>query len=265
MRAFRSSMLGLLMSAAPIAAQQAVTARDTTHRFSVAGDYTFTTLDDQVAGHDTWKFASASLGYRTSVGPVIARMNYAERFGLVGRQFEADAYPSIADGKYLYLNLGWSDDDLFPQWRSGAEFYTNLPNAYEASIGYRQLRFDGAPVTLFTGTVGKYTGNYWFSARPFVQWKRSGTSLSGSLTARRYFADANEFVGARIGAGSAPPDQYTATELARTGSASADVHGSTRLGERFYGTWTAGWEREQLALSRTRTRWDFTAGLKVAF
>jgi YaiO family outer membrane protein len=258
-------MLGLVVAAVPLSAQQAVAARDTTHRYSIAADYTYTTLDDQVAGRDTWKFATASLGYRTGIGPVIARMNYAERFGLVGRQFEADAYPSVGEGKYLYLNLGWSNQDLFPQWRSGAEFYTNLPNAYEASIGYRQLRFDGAPVTLFTGTVGKYTGNYWLSLRPFVQWKRSGTSLSGSLTGRRYFETSEEYIGARIGAGSAPADQYTITELARTGSFSADVHGSTKLAQRVYGTWTIGWEREQLALDRDRTRWDLTGGLKVAF
>jgi YaiO family outer membrane protein len=192
-------------------------------------------------------------------------MNYAERFGFVGRQYEAEAYPRVSEGKYFYLNLGWSGDELFPQWRSGAEFYTNLPNAYEASVGYRQLRFNGAPVTLFTGTVGKYQGNYWVSVRPFVQWKRSGTSLSGTLTARRYFADANDYVGARIGGGSTPPDQYTTTDLARTGSVSADVHGSKRLAERFYGTWTVAWGREQLTLDRTRTRWDFTGGLKVGF
>lgn len=76
-------------------------------------------------------------------------------------------------------------------------------------MGYRQLRFDRVPVTLFTGAVGRYVGNYWISFRPYVRAVESSSSASGSVTARRYFADGDHFVGGRIGYGSTPPDQVT--------------------------------------------------------
>lgn len=238
--------------------------RDTIYRTSIAADYEYTTFGGDI---QAWQLGSVSLGQRTPAGSLIGRVNVANRFGTSGSQYEADAYPHLGvNGTYAYLNFGYSAASIFPRWRSGAEIYTNLPSAYEASLGYRQLRFAGSPpVTLFTGTVGKYTGNYWFSLRPYVRQKTNGTSASVSLTGRKYGADADDYVGARVGYGTTPSDRLTVDELARTRDVSADVHGSRGLANDFVGIWSIGFENEQLPAGASRKRWDVSGGVRYVF
>ena len=257
-----------LLARAPLVAQSVPQSpqplRDTTHRTSVAADYEYDSFSDDVG---PWRFGSVSLGHRADLGSVIGRYNWASRLGQTGSQVEADAYPKLGgNGVYAYLNLGYSSTALYPRWRSGAELYTNLPHAYEASLGYRQLRFAGStPVTLLTGTVGKYTGNYWLSLRPYFRTRSNGASMSATFTGRQYFADANNYAGLRIGYGITPNDELTAIELARTNSFTADVHVSRTLAERLFGTATIGYENEQLVTRTRRNRLNLTAGLRYDF
>lgn len=239
--------------------------RDTSYQTSISADYDYTNFRGDI---QAWQMGSVSLGERTPAGSIIGRVNLANRFGTSGAQYEADAYPhlGLGHGMYAYLNFGYSAASIFPRWRSGGEIYTNLPDAYEASLGYRQLRFEGStPVTLFTGTLGKYTGNYWFSLRPYVREKTSGTSASLSLTGRKYGADADNYIGARVGYGSTPSDRLTVDELARTKDFSADVHGSRTLTAGFFGTWSVGYEDEQLPAGTSRKRWEFSGGVRYVF
>lgn len=210
---------------------------------------------------EPWQFASLSAGRRTLRGTAIGRLNYANRFSSDGLQIEADAYPRIARGKYAYLNVGYSQADIFPAWRLAGEIFSTVPGAWEVSLGFRQLRFTSTPVTLYTGSVGKYAGNYWVSLRPYVRFQNSGNSASSGLTARRYFADALHYVGARATYGSAPSERVTMDQLARMKSSSADLHGSTGPWEKTVATWSIGVSREQLTSSLTRRSWTVTAGL----
>ena len=213
-----------------------------------------------------WQYASASIGQRTDAGSVIARLNYANRFGSSGTQIEFDAYPRLTSRMYAYVSLGYSASGIFPSWRSGGELFTSLPNAWEASLGYRQLRFGGAPVTLFTGAVGKYVSDYWFSLRPYVRPTGNGTSGSASITSRRYYADGDHFVGARMSYGSAPPDQAPdSAALSRTHSFGASIQGSGDLTRHVLGTWSIGYEREELTRTSLRRSWTISTGLRFPF
>lgn len=215
---------------------------------------------------DPWHLGALSLGHRRAAGSLIGRLNVARRFAQSGTQFEVDAYPGLGKGAYGYLNAGYSPSTVFPDWRFGGEYFRSLPRAYEASLGFRLLRFDGAPVTLFTGSVGRYTGNYWLSLRPYVRDKSSGISASASLTARRYRADADNYVGGRLGFGSTPGDDaFSNEQLTRTSSATAGLHGSRSMRVRTIGTWSLAYEREELSLGRVRNRWEVSGGLKYRF
>ena len=214
---------------------------------------------------DPWQIASAQLGQRTSHGTMIGRVNLADRFGSKGAQFEADAYPKLWSGAYGYLNVGYSSSSIFPEWRSGAELFLSLRDAYEASFGYRQLRFGGTPTTLFTGALGKYVGNEWYSLRPYVHSSSSGTSASLGLTARHYYADGDHYVGARASFGNSPPDQVTTdlASLARQRSWSASVGGSGGLTGDLLLNWSLGYEHEELTSTRTRQSWTISTGLRI--
>lgn len=251
--------LSLSLVAAPAAAQQAPPRR------SMAGvELGRTTFEGAM---DPWSLASVWVGRRLAPGPLFARANYAERFGAAGMQGELEAYPRLSRRAYAYLNLGYSEAAVFPRWRSGAELYVNLPRAWELSAGYRQLRFEDDDVTLLTGTVARYVGNYWISLRPFARVGASsageGREVSGTVTARRYFADPREFVGASAGYGRTPGDRLTPVELARTNTTSAGVHGAVALTGPILATWAATFEREELPLDRERRRWDLLLGMRV--
>jgi len=236
--------------------------KDPATKTYVALDYSYVTFHGDI---DPWRLASLSLGRSTSKGALIGRVNYANRFATSGLQFEADAYPRLSRRIYAYLNAGYSDADIFPMLRFGGELFANLSNAWEASAGFRELRFSDSPVTLYTGSVGKYVGNYWLSLRPFLRFKKSGNSASAGLTARRYFADGDHYFGGRLNYGSTPSDRITPDELTRTDSFSADLHGSGGPWLDVLGTWSLGYDREELAHAQIRRSWTGTAGLKFFF
>ncbi|MBA3656442.1 MAG: YaiO family outer membrane beta-barrel protein [Gemmatimonadaceae bacterium] len=229
---------------------------------SLVVDYGYTTFRGDI---DPWRLASLSLSRRTDRGSIIGRLNFANRFSTSGVQVEMDAYPRLSRNTYAYLNAGYSAADIFPTWRAGGELYGNFPRGLEASLGFRHLRFGGPPVTLFTGTVARYIGNYWISARPFVRFKDSGTSLSAGLTARRYFADGDHYVGATVSYGSSPSDRVTPDAVERTNSFSAGIHGSSGISHRTLLTWSAFRDREELDAGRIRNSLGVTAGFRFLF
>ena len=253
----------LIASAGSARAQdEAQTRRDSTSQTIIATDFGYTSF---ASGLEAWRTGSVSLSRRGSHGSVIGRLNVANRFGATGTQVEADAYPRLGNGRYMYLNAGWSGSSIFPGERLGAELYSNLPHAWEASLGLRVLWFDESPVTLFTGTVGKYTGNYWISVRPFVRTRDTGTSASAGPTVRRYTVDADNYLGGRVSFGSSPSDQVTPDAVARTSSASATVQGSRTIATSYIGTWSAGYDREGLDGGSIRKSWNVSIGVAYRY
>lgn len=155
-------------------------------------------------------YSSSKLAYvqasrTTPLGSVIARVNYAARFGKTAFQPEIDLYPRLFKGLYAYLNAGFSGESLFPKQRYGAEIFASLPHSFEASAGVRYLNFGpDSKVTIYTGSAGYYTGNYWLSFRPYITPDSGRSSTSASLTVRRYFRNPEQYFSVRIGAGISP-------------------------------------------------------------
>lgn len=262
MRTSEATALLILLAPNALRAQKPGYAPRDTARYFVAADASYVHFLDST---DPWKLASLSVGRAVHAGSIIGRVNYADRFSISGAQMEADAYPRIDATTYAYLNVGYSSAVIFPEWRFGGEIFKDLPHGWETSVGFRELRFENNPVTLVTGTVGKYFGNFWISARPFVRFKSSGNEASAGVTARKYFADADQFAGIRASYGSAPSDQITPDQLARARSYSADVHGSGGPWTRAVATWSLGFAHEDLASARVRNSWTATAGTKIRF
>jgi len=171
---------------------------------SIGLNYTY----DYFNNASPWQLTYLQYKLKTAIGAVIGRFNYANRFGLTGYQMEVEAYPKLSDKSYGYVNVGYSPSTLFPTFRLGMDYNRTLPNAFEASLGYRYLNFGSTNVMIYTGNVGKYVGNYWFSLRPYLVPGGSNVSVSGILTARRYFATADNYIGLQVGYGTSPDDRY---------------------------------------------------------
>jgi YaiO family outer membrane protein len=171
-------------------------------------NYTYDYFNNAAYNKDPWQLIYLQYARKTSLGTLIGRVNYANRFATKAVQLEADAYPRIGENDYLYLNYGFSNVSIFPRQRGGFEWYHSFPNAFEGSLGGRILHFQNSKrVVIYTGSFGKYLGNYWFSLRPFVTPGSDGTSVSTYLIVRRYFSDPENYIGLRLGVGSSPDER----------------------------------------------------------
>ena len=158
---------------------------------------------------DDWHLVSLSYTRLTqALGSVVFRVNWADRFLTPGEQFEMDMYPSVGKKMYMYLNAGYSPStSIFPEYRAGASLYRSLPGSFEADLGFRLLYF-GSPTVLYTGSIGKYYKNFWFSFRPTFIAYNNATVFSGSyaLTTRYYTKSANDYYSLMLEYGISPDD-----------------------------------------------------------
>ena len=164
-------------------------------------------------GRAHWSEWSTDLKRRTSHGSVIARFTRADRWAEVGHMVEMDVYHSLREGTQLYLNGGWSYDAVVhPRSRFGAEVFQSLPAGFQFSAGYRRLNFSG-PVNIYTGSLIKYYGNWMFTGRGFFTPDTTGTSVTVRAGARRYFRNADTYVGVWASHGASPTEIRNAEDL----------------------------------------------------
>lgn len=157
------------------------------------------------AVYDPMVYSSISYTRKTMAGSIIPRINYANRFQTHGIQYEVDFYPKFSETFYAYMNYGYSNASIFPNHRVGGDFYANLPKSIEASVGMRYLNFDSADALIYTLSLGLYRGNYYFSLRPYITSQETvGTSISGSLLARKYLKNGDHYIGAMFAMGYLP-------------------------------------------------------------
>jgi len=140
---------------------------------------------------------------KTKYGSIHGKFNFSRRFESNGAQFEVDLYPKIIKGLYAYLNFGMSNSSLYPGIRYGAELYKSLPKSFEASFGFRGLKYSSTTI-IYTGSVGWYTGNSYWSFRSYVTPGDDGVSKSGTLNYRKYRSDADNYFSLAAGMGFSP-------------------------------------------------------------
>lgn len=160
--------------------------------------------------YDPTHIAYLQYNHATILGTMIARLNVRRRGSKDGFQGEVESYPRIVKGVYAYVSYGFAgrSSSLFPEHRGGLELFFKLPSSFESSIGVRYLNFGpGNDVTMYTGTVGYYYRDYWFSLRPFVTPSSVSFSRSLSFTTRYYYdGSAEEYFSVKIGAGFSPDE-----------------------------------------------------------
>lgn len=213
---------------------------------------------------DPWNFYDLQLSRQTKYGSVIGRLQYANRFSINGVQFNLDAYPSIANGLYAYLNAGYSDASIYPGYRFGASLYKSLPRAFEIEGGFRYLNFSTSETYIYTASLTKYRGSYMFTGRTYFVPSSSGNSLSGNLSVRRYFGSARKYASISSGYGSASNDLQFAQEVNTLNSWSLYIDGQYPVNNRILVYGTTGIDSEELQ-AYTRDRFSFKVGLSYRF
>lgn len=170
--------------------------------------YYFDVYDVEYA--NPWSLVSLSYSDHTKMGTIVGRITYANRFGNAnGTQYEIDAYPNISKRLYAYVNAGYSPNtSLFPSYKFGASLYSSLPKSFEADIGFRYLYFSSPATLIYTGAIGKYYKNLWFSLRTYiVPGNYHSISQSYQLTTRYYLGSADNYFSLILGTGISPDDR----------------------------------------------------------
>jgi YaiO family outer membrane protein len=172
------------------------------NKIGVTYDYIY--FDKQF--NTPWQLASIEYGRQTSIGSIIGFLNYANRFNSNGLQYEIDAYPHISKTFYAYVSGAYSGNvGVFPKSRVGFSLYANLPSSFEAEAGFRYLHFTG-DTWIYTASVGKYLGNFWFNFRTYLTPSNSSISQSYTVHVRYYTGGADDYLSLGIGTGISPDD-----------------------------------------------------------
>ncbi|WP_140485263.1 YaiO family outer membrane beta-barrel protein [Flavobacterium sp. GSA192] len=152
---------------------------------------------------DPMQYYTLSYGKQTKYGSIIGKYNFNRRFNENGSQIEFDLYPKITKGLYAYLNVGFANTFLFPDLRYGAELYKSLPHSLEISAGFRTLKYS-TTTNIYTGSIGWYTGNSYWSLRPYFTPGEGGTSTSAALNYRKYRSNADNYISFMYSMGVSP-------------------------------------------------------------
>ncbi len=250
----------LVLAALPTPIRGQDAAEPVIHR--IGATYDFTWFDDSLT---PWHETAVQVSRKSEAGSLIARLNHARRFDAGALQLELDAYPRLGKGRYAFLNVGYAGDRLFPSVRVSGEVWQNLPGSFEMSAGARYMRFS-RDVTLFTGSVGHYRGNYWYSVRPWLRSRDGEISASANLSVRRYRTGRDDYFGAVVGFGSGVGDFDTPEDLNRLSSFKLGLEGRLPFREMTWvGKWSAGVEWEEVVGGRQRTRASFGLGFDRVF
>lgn len=211
-------------------------------------NYEYTHL---TGGFDPWHRLTLDRTGHLGRTPVVARLHLARRFGEAGAQAEAEAYPRLGSRGYLYLNaarrIGARN---FIRTRGAAEFYHDFGRGWEGSLGGRYFDHERErDLVGLSGTAGKYVGNYWNSVRPTIVFGGSRRSHFLAWTSRRYFATAHDYLGLRLGAGTAPDENRDDISLLERDGlrshAGAIERKHTLRNDRVRVTYGVGFEREE--------------------
>ncbi len=231
----------------------------------------------------TRRWSMTTIGYsrKTVIGSIIGKVNISDLVkdheSLYGAeselQYELEAYPKVADGRYLYVAYAFAPANLFPRHRAGVEIYQGLPHSFEASLGGRWLMFDkdneaDKHVYIFTASVGYYYKNYWFSLRPYIVPKEKGSSQSMQLEIRRYFKSANQYLSLIVGVGSSPDDPADISadyEVYKLQKQKARVSYQSWLAKKLLSEIYLGYENEEFVAEKVRDNWKTGFKLYIYF
>ena len=162
----------------------------------------FTVYDQR---YDPMLYSSISYRRQTLAGSIIPRVNYSNRLGKNGLQYDLDFYPKFSKRFYAYINYGYSNATIYPNHKLGGDLYVNLPWAMEFSAGGRYINYDTKNVSVITNSVGHYRGNYYFSLRSYITPRPDNlTRVSGNVLVRKYLRDAENYMGVNFGMGFSP-------------------------------------------------------------
>jgi YaiO family outer membrane protein len=225
---------------------------------------------DNVSDVDAFQDATLEYAERLPIGTVVVDVNAARRYGNNGSQLDLQAYPHLGRHSYVYLDVAASSSkEVFVPLRISAEPYYNWANGWEMSGGAQYLQPPGSAADLytFTGTLAKYFGNYWVSARPSYTPSQDNNSYAWGVTGRRYFSGRYDYASLNftrsVGIDPNANDPTMFVRAPKLGSYTVSLDRHQPIGRtRSRAVYGVGYQREEIAPARYRLHRTATFGLE---
>lgn len=223
---------------------------------------------DNVSDVDPFQNAAVEYAQRLPIGTVVLGVNGARRYGTNGSQFELQAYPHLGRHSYVFLDVAASSSkEVFVPLRLAAEPYYNFSNGWEMSAGAQYLQTTGSDIYTYTGTLAKYFGNYWISARPSYTPAPDNDSYAWGVTARRYFSDRYDYLSLSfnrsVGVDPNATDPAIFARPPKLGNYLVSLDRRQPLGStRSRAVYGVGYQREEIAPAKFRLHRTATFGLE---
>ena len=211
-----------------------------------------------------WREQVYTISRDTPVGYLTGNFHRANQGAYSDSLMELEMYPRIAKGTYGFVNVAMSQNfDLFAKRRYGAEIFQSLPRGYEASAGFRHFQFQNS-FNMATGSVAKYFGNWWVNSRVFLTPGAEGLSRSVQFSARRYFRDAEHFIGFRGGVGASPFEVRSINETGFLQSESFGFEALWKFPNKLRLRASGGMSRQERLFTRERLKL-YSAGITLYY
>lgn len=214
-----------------------------------------------------WQYASVHYYRFTDKGSFGGRINYANRYGTTGEQYQLEAYPKLFNLGSLSLSYAYANSTqiLFPTLQYTIEPYFKLPANFEASIGVRNLRSVGVNIYDTTGSLGLYLGNNYIWLREFHFTPHASDLLEAGWT--KYFDRKYTLITLKGSMGRAPDiaDLAPLNQIIVLNMYGVGISGQTSLGESLIGKIATGYIHQRFPAGSTRDFFDATVGIYWQF
>jgi YaiO family outer membrane protein len=155
------------------------------------------------------QFNKVSLGGRVSY--IDRRQNgSSQNFGYF---YELESYFKTTKKSYSFANFGFSDGEVFPEFRFLFSNYYTLGKGFESEIGYRYNKRANNNSSSGIVALGKYFKNNWINIRMSFQLDEPKLYPSFSSQFRHYYDTRFDYFSFNLGYGTSPDERETLTQF----------------------------------------------------
>lgn len=180
----------------------------------VGVNYQYIGFSDEYTNNDPWHSISGEYQHNFGRTATLARITYSDRGFRDGMIYELEAYPVFNQKFYSFVNLGFSNGEMFPDFRGSLSVFYNFAKSFEGELGGRVQKYQDD--SFYTGILGLtfYHGKFYFNARTFLGPETNGHLVQNYQGNVRYYLSGPEnYLYLRIGNGISPDERILSTQV----------------------------------------------------
>jgi YaiO family outer membrane protein len=182
----------------------------------IGTSYNLTTFSRDKYG--PWHLTSVNYSKQFNQFSLGGRVSYMDRrqngssqnFGYL---YELESYFKTTKKSYSFVNFGFSEGEVFPEFRFLFSNYYTLGKGFESEIGFRYNQSTNNNSSTGIVALGKYFKNNWMNIRMSFQLDEPKLYPSFSTQFRHYYHTKFDYFSLNLGYGTSPDERETLTQF----------------------------------------------------